>query len=195
MVLNHYPPDFRRLSFAGVFLLLITVQCAQAQRVGSEPPPLKERLFYGGSFGLQIGTITDIEISPIIGLWVLPRLNVAAGPNYRFYKDPAGRTDIYGGKGYTEFVLIKDINSIVPLGINMGIFFHFEDEFLSLDSEFWNISTATSERYNINTLLAGAGLSQPIGRRSSLNMMVLWALNESEYNIYSTPEFRVSFTF
>ena len=195
MVLNHYPPDFRRLSFAGVFLLLITVQCAQAQRVGSEPPPLKERLFYGGSFGLQIGTITDIEISPIIGLWVLPRLNVAAGPNYRFYKDPAGRTDIYGGKGYTEFVLIKDINSIVPLGINMGIFFHFEDELLSLDSEFWNISTANSERYNINTLLAGAGLSQPIGRRSSLNMMVLWALNESEYNIYSTPEFRVSFTF
>jgi len=78
--------------------------------------------------------------------------------------------------------------------LNMGIFIHFEDEFLSLDSGFWQIPSA-AKRYNINTLLAGAGISQPVGRRSSVNMMVLWALNEAEYDIYSSPEFRVTFTF
>jgi hypothetical protein len=194
MVLNHCIPYFRRLGIATVVILLIAVQAISAQKVRSETPPLKERLFYGGSFGLQIGTITDIELSPIIGLWVLPRLSVAVGPDYRFYKDPDGRTNIYGGKGYTEFYIIRDINSLIPIGLNMGIFIHFEDEYLSLDSEFWQIPV-TDKRYNVNTLLAGAGISQPIGMRSSINMMVLWALNESEYNIYSSPEFRVTFTF
>jgi hypothetical protein len=194
MVLNHCIAYFRRLGIATVVILLIAVQAVSAQKVRSETPPLKERLFYGGSFGLQIGTITDIELSPIIGLWVLPRLSVAVGPDYRFYKDPDGRTNIYGGKGYTEFYIIRDINSLIPIGLNMGIFIHFEDEFLSLDSEFWQIPV-TDKRYNVNTLLAGAGISQPIGMRSSINMMVLWALNESEYDIYSSPEFRVTFTF
>jgi hypothetical protein len=170
------------------------LQDVSAQRERSEPPPFRERVFFGGSFGLQIGTITDIELSPIAGFWVLPRLAVAAGPNYRFYKDPMGKTDIYGGRAYTEFVVIRDINSLIPIGLNMGIFIHFEDEFLSLDSGFWQIPSA-AKRYNINTLLAGAGISQPVGRRSSVNMMVLWALNEAEYDIYSSPEFRVTFTF
>jgi len=195
MVVTHCSTYFRRMRITAFLFLLLAVQAASAQRERSEPPPLRERIFYGGSFGLQIGTITNIEASPIIGFWVLPRLAVAAGPNYRFYKDPTGKTDIYGGRGYTEFVLIKDLNSILPIGLNMGIFFHFEDEFMSLDSEFWQISTSATTRYNINTLLAGAGISQPVGRRSSINMMVLWALNESEYDIYGSPEFRVSFIF
>lgn len=194
MVLNRYSRYFHIIWITAIIILLVALQDASAQRERSGPPPFRERLFFGGSFGLQIGTITDIELSPIVGLWVLPRLAVAAGPNYRFYKDPLGRTDIYGGKVYTEFAVIRDINSLIPIGLNMGIFVHFEDEFLSLDSEFWQIPSATY-RYNINTLLAGAGISQPVGRRSSINMMVLWALNEAEYDVYSSPEFRVTFTF
>jgi hypothetical protein len=194
MVLNHCIAYLRRLGITTVAILLLAVQATSAQKIRSETPPLKERLFYGGSFGLQIGTITDIELSPVIGLWVLPRLAVAVGPDYRFYKDPDGHTDIYGGKGYTEFYIIRNINSLIPIGLNLGIFLHFEDQFLSLDSEFWQIPVS-DKRYNINTLLGGAGISQPIGMRSSINMMVLWALTESEYDIYSVPEFRVTFTF
>jgi hypothetical protein len=194
MLLNKYLPDFRIQNITVVIILLFVFQTVSAQRVRRETPPLRERLFYGGSFGLQVGTITDIEVSPVIGIWVLPRLAVATGPDYRFYKDPMGRTNIYGGRAYTEFVIIRDINSVIPVGLNMGIFAHFEDELLSLDSEFWQIQTS-SPRYNVNTLLTGPGISQPIGRRSSINMMVLWALKESEYYIYNGPEFRVSFIF
>jgi hypothetical protein len=195
MVFNHYRTDFRRLWFTAVILSLVALQTASAQKIRSETPPFKDRLFYGGSFGLQLGTITDIEASPIIGFWVLPRLAVATGPSYRFYKDIMGQTSIYGGRGYAEFVIIKNINSIIPAGINMGVFIHLEDEFLSLESEFWQNQSVDSDRFAVNTLLAGAGLSQQVGRRSSINMMILWALNDSEYNIYSGPVFRVSFVF
>jgi hypothetical protein len=165
------------------------------QHAREKPPPLRERLFFGGNFGLQLGTITDIQISPVIGLWLLPRLNVAVGPNYRFVKYRTERTNIYGGKGYIQFVVIKDLNSFLPIGSNTGIFLHIEDEWLSLESAYWKNPPVFSERFNINTVLAGGGISQQMGRRSSMNIMVLWALNDSGYGVYSNPEIRVSFNF
>jgi hypothetical protein len=178
-----------------LFLLIIPVSDIYSQKNREEPPPFRERLFYGGSFNLQFGTITNIELSPVVGLWVFPRLAVAAGPKYRFYKDPDGSTDIYGGSGYVQFVVIQDFNNIIPAGLHIGFFLHAEDELLSLQSSFWNNTLVTTKRFAVNTALAGAGISQPMGRRSSLNIMALWALNESQYDLYSNPEIRISFIF
>jgi hypothetical protein len=119
---------------------------------------------------------------------------VAVGPDYRYVKIPYYHTNIFGGKGYVQFVLIKNLNSVIPMGSNTGIFLHIEDELLSLESSFWKDNTP-SGRFFINTVLAGGGISQQIGRRSSLNFMVLWALNDSGYAVYSNPEIRVSFNF
>jgi hypothetical protein len=171
---------------------LFTVSYGQDTR--EEAPPLKERIFVGGSFGLQLGTITDIQVSPVVGIWLLPRLAVAVGPDYRFYKFQKIRTNVYGGKAYAQFVIIKNINSFIPLGVNTGIFFHIEDELLSLEKAYWKDQYATG-RFYLNTVLAGGGISQQIGRRSSLNFIVLWALNDSGYGVYSNPEIRVSFNF
>lgn len=182
-------------SIITILLLFISFTTIYGQKTREKPPPLRERLFFGGNFGLQFGTITNIQVSPIIGLWVLPRVAVAVGPNYTFYKDPLDQTNIYGGKGYLQFIVIKDLNSVIPIGVHTGIFFHLEDELLSLQSSFWKNSVINSDRFNINTVLAGGGISQQMGRRSSLNFMVLWALNDSGYEVYSNPEIRVSFSF
>ena len=185
----------RNISLLTVIILIINTYTLFGQKNRDEAPPLKERLFYGGSFGLQFGSVTDIEVSPVIGLWVLPRLAIAAGPDYRFYKDPFSRTAIYGGSSYIQFVVIQDINSIIPLGSHSAIFLHAEDELLSLKSSFWKDPPYNSDRFFVNTVLAGGGISQMIGRRSSLDFMVLWALNASQYNLYSNPEIRISFIF
>ena len=159
------------------------------------PPPLKDRLFFGGSFGLQFGSVTDIQVSPVAGIWLLPRVAVAVGPTYRFYKDYFTKTDIYGGRTYLQFVIVQNLNSIIPIGSNTGIFLHLENELLSLESSAWKRPPYTADRFYVNTVLAGAGISQQIGRRASFNIMALWALNESYYDIYSKPEIRVAFTF
>jgi hypothetical protein len=183
-----------------VFLYLVSTAEAFCQSaIRRDVPPIKERLFYGGSFGLQFGTVTDVDISPVVGIWLLPRINVAAGPKYRYYKDRySGSTGIYGGRVYTELVLIKDLNNIIPIGLNFGFFLHAEDELLSLESSFWQYQP-TTKRITRNTLLAGAGMSQPIGVRSSLNLMFLWALNDAfedlAYNLYGNPEIRFSVIF
>lgn len=159
-------------------------------------PPVKERLFYGGSLGLMFGTITDIQVSPVIGFWILPRVALAVGPTYRYYKDQINRTAIYGGRSYLQFVVIQDINSLIPVGVHTGIFLHVENELLSLKTSFWkNPPPYKTDRFYVNTVLAGGGISQQIGRRSSLNFMILWPLNDSVYEIYSKPEIRISFIF
>lgn len=190
-VLNHI------LKIYILLILLLVINCTHilAQRQKEAVPPLKERLFFGGNFGLQFGTVTDIQVSPVVGIWLLPRIAVALGPDYRFYKYGNTRTNIYGGKAYTEFVIIQNLNSIIPIGGNTGIFFHLEDEFLSLETEVWKFPPYLTKRFSINTVLAGGGISQQIGRRSSMNFMVLWALNESVYDVYGNPEIRISFIF
>ncbi len=168
---------------------------ASGQDTSGERPPLSERLFFGGSFGLQFGTITNIEASPVIGLWVLPRVAVAAGPSYQYYKDPVDGTSIFGGKAYLQITLIQDLNNIIPIGINMGIFVQSEYQGLSLERSFWSLIPEGNNRIYMGTFLAGAGISQPIGRRSSMNFTVLWALTDTEYQVYDSPEIRVSFNF
>jgi len=178
-------------------LLIIPESAIYGQKVRGEAPPFRERLFFGGSFDLQFGTITNINVSPIVGFWVLPRLAVAAGPEYKYYSEKyIGSTSIYGGRVYTQFVLIQDLNNIIPAGIHIGFFLHAEDELQSLQTKtpFWNNTQVTTDRFSVNTGLIGAGISQPMGRRAALNIIALWALDDP-YGIYSNPEIRISFTF
>ena len=165
---------------------------AQEQKVA---PPFRERLFFGGSFALQLGTFTDIEVSPFAGYWILPRIAVGLGPDYRYYSYNKNNTHIYGAKTYAELTILRNINSVIPIGTNTDIIGHFENQLLSLASSYFDPSIDT-RRFYVNTLLAGPGLSQQIGRRSSLNILILWTLNtEKDYGIYINPEIRLTFVF
>jgi hypothetical protein len=160
------------------------------QRSTEEKPPVRERLFYGGSLGLQFGTYTDVDISPVVGLWLLPRLNIAAGPKYRYLKYYEERASIFGARAYSQFFFIKDINNIIPINLHLGLFLHAEDEFFKVNYT----DAIDTEEFYINAPLVGVGISEPLGRRSSLNLMVLWAL-EDNYDFYSDPEIRISIIF
>jgi hypothetical protein len=189
-----------RRSLKSIIIIALVFNCINSelsfgQELQRDKPLLKDRLFYGGSFGLQIGTITNIEVSPVVGIWLLPRVAIAGGPSYQFYKDPYYRTNIYGGRMYFQYVVIQDVNNIIPVGINLAIFLHGEYEGLSLENNFWNNTNLSSQRFMIHTLLGGAGINQSIGRRSSVNLMVLWALTADDYGVYNNPEIRVGFNF
>lgn len=185
----------RKNLFFPLLFAFLTVSGIRAQTIKEQAPPISERIFFGGSFGLQFGTLTNIQVSPVVGLWLLPRLSIAAGPDFTYYKFYNDKTTMYGGKAYTQFVILQDLNNIVPLGIHMGMFFHLEDELLNLESAYWKNPPYASERFNINTLLVGGGISQQLGRRSFMNVVLLWAVNDSGYQVYGEPEIRLSFNF
>jgi len=185
---------YLRITVFAVLFLFVSISIISGQKRKEQPPPLRERMFFGGSLGLQFGTYTNIHVTPIVGLWVRPRIAVAAGPNFTYYKDPYYETTMYGGNAYIQFVAVKDINNAIPIGLHMGIFLHLEDELLSLESAVWDPQNP-SDRFSVNTLLGGFGLSQQLGARSALNLIFLWTLTNSGYALYNNPEIRISFNF
>ena len=185
---------YKKITILTVFILFGSISIVSGQNQREQIPPLRERMFFGGSLGLQFGTYTNIHINPLVGLWVRPRIAIAAGPNYTYYKDPYYETSMYGGNAYVQFVPVKDINNAIPIGLHMGIFLHLEDEMLSLESNVWDPHNP-NERFTVNTLLGGFGISQQLGSRSALNLIFLWTLADSGYALYSNPIMRISFSF
>ncbi len=186
--------SFIRIIILAICFSFSSVIIISGQITSEQKPPLRERLFFGGSLGLQFGTFTNIHVAPMVGLWVRPRIAIGAGPNFTYYKDPYNETAMYGGNGFVQFVLVKDISNAIPIGMHMGIFLHLEDEILSLESAVWNQQNP-NDRFMVNTLLGGFGISQQLGARSALNLMFLWTLTDSGYALYNNPEIRISFAF
>ncbi|MCU0459215.1 MAG: hypothetical protein MUE37_09045 [Bacteroidales bacterium] len=182
-----------------VIALIAVAMAAEGQvpgnRTAGERPPLNQRLFFGGSFGLQFGTVTNIEVAPLAGIWLLPRVAVGAGPSFQYYKDPFGRTSIFGGRAMMQLTLVQDLNNVIPIGLNMGIFVSGEYDALSLERDFFTSTPDATGRFLYGSFLAGAGISQPTGKKSSMNITFLWCVTGNEYGIYDTPEIRVEFYF
>jgi len=165
----------------------------------------RDRLFFGGSFGLSIGSYTDIEISPHVGYYITPRWAAGVGITYEYYNnryhfvDGYGRyeryeTNIWGGRLFTNYVIVNNVNDWIPLGLNFRIFAHVEYEALSYEKGFF--SYLESGRELQHSVLVGGGLRFPSGKRSSMNLTILWNLNSTINDIYGGgPVIRFGFNF
>ena len=164
----------------------------------------RDRLFFGGSFGLSIGTYTDIEVSPHVGYYITPRWAAGVGVTYEYYNNKYhfydGRnyerfeTHIYGGRVFTNYVIVNNVNDWIQLGMNFRIFAHLEYEALSYEKKFFNYNATGRELQH--SVLVGGGLRFPMGKRSSMNLTVLWNLNSSLNNVYgSGPIIRMGYNF
>jgi hypothetical protein len=195
---NNNNAFIRRLRLSVIITLIIVLSSESiiyAQKRSNDTPSIRERIFFGGDIGLAFSSQqTYIDLSPVVGFWILPRLNVAIGPKYEFYKDPYSRSNIFGGRLYSQFVIVKDLNEAIPIGLNLGIFLDVEEEIYNLKQSYDDGTQAYSDSYFIHTPLIGVGISQPIGQRASFNFMVLWALYD-KYDIYPDPVLRISFSF
>ncbi len=178
--------------------LLITVSKAQRE----EEPSLRDRMFFGGNFGLTFGNATSIIVSPLAGFYITPRLAGGVGFRYEYYKSKYPgyvpfETHIFGGSVFSRYTVINNLSEAVGLGgMNMGLFLQTEYEMLSLEREYFDhTNPAAGGRFNLHSILVGGGIYQPIGQRSGFLITVLWNLNETYNSIYSNPVIRIGFNF
>ncbi|MGD0582219.1 MAG: hypothetical protein ABR974_04650 [Bacteroidales bacterium] len=190
-----------RLLLIGLIAIFFSTE-GFSQTITEEKPPIKERLFFGGNIALQVGSATDIEILPVVGFWVLPRLAIAAGPGFRYYSGIINAysnekisTSIYSFRSYAQFVPIRDIDKLIPLGVHTSILLQLEYEAMNLDSYDWQYVTLEPHRFWVSSIMAGPGISQQMGRRSSLNIVILWSLHDTGYEIYNSPVIRIGVVF
>ncbi len=186
----------KRLTISTVFFFFIAISIV-AQTDGDRSGKGR-RFFFGGNFGLQLGSITNIEVSPIAGYRLFPWFSVAAGPKYQLYgENYAGfkfNTHIYGGRTFLRIIVIGDFDEFIPLGFHGGLFAHAEYEALNLERQYFDL-TGSEGRFWLNSVLVGGGISQPLSDRASVNIMVLWNLNETANSLYNSPIIRFGINF
>ena len=149
-----------------------------------EKKTFKENLFFGGILGLQFGTYTLIDISPVIGYRVSPRFHPGIRLTYQYQKDNSVNyqyeTYRYGGSVFARLFLVQ------------GLYAQAEAEALNIE---WLNSNREEYRLWIGNYFVGGGYFQKMGKRGGMYMTVLWNLNESIYSPYTNPVIRIGFAF
>jgi len=145
--------------------LLLTVSYGQwGEEPSAEKPSFKDRIFTGGGFGLSFSNYSDyFSISPIIGYKITPKLAAGVGIQYQYTKykqySPSFTTNNYGGSIFARY------NFYGPL------FLHAEYEYLSY--EYFGYA-GERLRKGYNSVLAGGGFFQPVGRHAGIFLMALY---------------------
>ena len=158
----------------------------------AEPPPLKDRIIFGGGFGAWFSqTFSFVEVSPMLGYMITPSLSGGVGITYQFisrtYYNNTTNTEftdnshIYGGRLFGRAQLIG------PL------FAHAEFE--SISFEYYNPGNNTFQREWVPGLMLGGGLMQPMGRKGGVAIMVMYnVIYDSMRSPYNSPViYRISF--
>jgi len=99
-----------RKKYFGFLIVLIILQIHTSLQAQSpeiempEHPTLRDRIVFGGTSWLLFGTITEIELFPVLGYRLTNRLSVMAGPMYSYYNH---RQFNYSDNGYGARVLSR----------------------------------------------------------------------------------------
>jgi hypothetical protein len=169
-------------SITTLLLILLATNFTTAQFSGATNTPREtfgQRLYYGGNLGLQFGTQTVIDINPIVGYRINPKLSAGIGIKYQYYKYKnigyTYETNIYGGSVFGRYNVFD------------GLFAYTEYAIINLEA------FDTRKRTDVFSWFVGGGYAQPLGSRASMNIMILYNLTETRYTPYTNPIFRVGF--
>jgi hypothetical protein len=165
------------LLFFIAFGLFQTSSFAQREIYAEDSVPFKDRLYYGGNFGMQFGTVTLIDFSPLVGVMITPKFSSGVGITYQYFNDQrflGGETSSYGGRLFGRY-------NVLP-----NIFLHSEFESINFDN--YNFSSEQFERIWSNGLFLGGGYFVPFGPRGGANFTFLYnVLHDNLQSPYGEP--------
>src|SRR5699024_3321855 len=145
----------------------------------------KEKLFFGGNIGLSFGSMTYINLSPLIG--------------YRFSKMLSAGVQLNGVYESVDYGMEKDRYGMLGLGV-FGRFYPIPQIFLQVQPEAdyymgktkYNDGTSSEKYQDMDTaFLVGGGYSQTIGRNNDSVIMLLYDVLQNDNSPYGNqPIFR-----
>jgi hypothetical protein len=170
-----------------VFLMLCTGLSSMGQGAIQKKRRLNDKLFFGTGLGLQFGSNTAIEMTPMLGYQPVDNLYFGLKGKYEYYKNNNYNTatSVYGGSVFGTYAFFG------------AVLAYAEYEALSLESAYFDPLQVygSGNRYWMNTPLVGGGYLQSFGGRSKVMILLLWNLNKTYDTYYSNPIVRLSFMF
>jgi len=145
------------------------------------------KLSFGGYLGAQFGTITRVDISPILAYRVVDRLTVGVGLIYQYvnygnyYPPPIDKAHTYGGRIFPRVFIWESLFAQV--------------EYMILNAEVYDFggNFPIEFRETFHNVFLGAGYNIPIGGNSYLTILLSVNLTENLY--YPTRRVIYSFGF
>jgi hypothetical protein len=172
--------------FLSLIVLNTTANAQVNERNANPENSFKSRLFYGGGFGLQFGSMTLIEFSPLAGYKITPKFGMGVSPTYKYYRfkdyystSTYSQTNVFGGSVFARYLVFENI------------FAHAEYESLSYNTK---VPGSLKQMKHFNSLLVGGGYRQQISENAAMNLMVLWNLNDTPDSPYTNPVIRMGFS-
>jgi len=174
-----------------VILILFSFKTMAQRRVENnekfESSSIERPFFTGGNLGLQFGTYTAIDVSPILGYRFTENIAAGIGATYQYYRNgrytPANTTDIYGGRVFVRYYFLEKL------------FLHGEAELINFKKIELvpGIGTLQNERIWENNLFLGVGYRQLMGEFTSMHISILYNFNQGPYSPFSNPQIRIGF--
>lgn len=154
------------------------------------PQTFKEKIFYGGSLGLQFGNLTLVDLSPMIGYKLTSRVGIGISPTYKYYKYKGYD---YLGNSYSQQSHVLGAGLFGRVLIFDNIFAHAEYEYLTYRSKDMNGSGLPNVT-EYTSVLVGAGYREQIASNAYMYLLLLWNLNETIDSPYTNPVIRAGFS-
>lgn len=144
-----------------------------------------DKVFVGGGLGAGFGDYTFINVSPIIGYRVSPKLSIGMRLMYQYttfeyfdyadqrWKDYSGND--FGIGGFARYMLFGPV------------YLQAEYEHLSYEALY---RSGESRRDNFDSFMAGGGIAQPIGRKASVFLTLMYNFSYENFNtsnVYRSP--------
>ncbi len=198
-----------------LFFTLISVSYAQ-DTIPSllskprNPDNFWHRVAIGGNIGLQFGSTTSITVSPEVRIRTIDQLYVGfrfiyqylSFKNY-FYDTVSGgylsyKTNVFGGSVYLRYYMGSLFTNFLS-----NLFVHAEYEYISYHRPFVQSDQGTligADNYlykngksvvAFNSLFLGGGYRQPITKSVSLDLLILFNINDTYSSPYTNPIFRL----
>lgn len=132
------------------------------------------KVYVGGNIGLNFSNnYVNIDISPHIGYWVTPRLDVGAGAAFNFLQYKAFNYTLWGARVFANYHIFQ------------GFFAHAEFEALNRPTNY-----TENGRQWVFAFPVGAGYRRVIAPRTHFHVMVLWNLIKTTPPVYYNPIIR-----
>jgi hypothetical protein len=174
------------------------------------PDNFWRRVSVGGNLGFQFGSVTGITVAPEIALRTVDNLYFGLRLMYQYYNyknyyfnDTSNqflsyKSSVYGGGVFVRYYLNSLFSNVLG-----NLFAHVEYEYLYYNrpyvqtsggyilDPYGNAFIPGHEVVEVNSFFVGGGYRQQLAGRVSMDLLILFNLNDSFNSPYSNPIFRI----
>lgn len=152
------------------------------------------RILFGGGFGLGIGTVTNISVTPVVGYAITDKLYAGIGMGYQYYRvkdywnvqDPV--TLEWINKPKTAHIYSPSVWARYVVWRNFFVHAEYEHNFYTDKKYFTNMTSMSIEsetrKIDVGSLLLGAGIRMPVSDKVSFVLMGLYDVLQNPASPY-----------